>query len=121
MTAIEFNNQIVSLQNPLKYFALKLTADQEDANDLLQETLLKALRYREKFVDPTNLKAWMYTIMKNTFINNYRRVSRQKTIIDSTEESYFLNISKESASETPDSALRYEEIKKEVDRLEDDV
>ena len=59
--------------------------------------------------------------MKNTFINNYRRVSRQKTIIDSTEESYFLNISKESASETPDSALRYEEIKKEVDRLEDDV
>lgn len=121
MTAIEFNNQIVSLQNPLKYFALKLTADQEDANDLLQETLLKALRYREKFVDPTNLKAWMYTIMKNTFINNYRRVSRQKTIIDSTEESYFLNISKESASETPDSALRYEEIKREVDRLEDDV
>jgi RNA polymerase sigma-70 factor (ECF subfamily) len=121
MTAIEFNNQIISLQNPLKYFALKLTADHEDANDLLQETLLKALRYREKFVDPTNLKAWMYTIMKNTFINNYRRISRQKTIIDNTDESYFLNISSETVSETPDSALRYEEIKREVDRLDDDV
>jgi RNA polymerase sigma-70 factor (ECF subfamily) len=121
MTALEFNNQIVSLQNPLKFFALKLTADNEDANDLLQETLLKALKYRDKFVDPTNLKAWLYTIMKNTFINNYRRASRKKTIIDTTDESYFLNLPKSTNDESPDSALRYEEIKKEVDRLDDDV
>ena len=67
MTAVEFNQQLVSFQNPLKYFALKLTADNEDAEDLLQETLLKALRYKDKFQDQTNLKAWLYTIMKNTF------------------------------------------------------
>ena len=73
MTAIEFNQQLISFQNPLKYFALKLTSDNEDAEDLLQETFLKALKYKDKFQEATNLKAWLYTIMKNTFINNYRR------------------------------------------------
>ena len=89
MTAIEFNNQLLSFQNPLKYFALKLTADNEDAEDLLQETFLKALKYKNKFEDKTNLKAWLYTIMKNTFINNYRRAVRKRTIIDNTDDDYF--------------------------------
>ena len=91
MTAIEFNHELLSYQNPLKYFALKLTSDNEDAEDLLQETLLKALKYRDKFQDKTNLKAWLYTIMKNTFINNYRRKVRKRTIMDNTDDDYFVN------------------------------
>ncbi len=121
MTAIEFNTQIISLQNPLRFFALKLTANDEDANDLVQETFLKALRYKDKFVDPSNLKAWLYTIMKNTFINNYRKASKKKTILDSTDEKYFLSNSKETMQETPDSALRFKEVSSVVNNLSDDI
>jgi len=120
MTAIEFNQQILSFQNPLKYFALKLTADQEDAEDLLQETYLKALRYRDKFRERTNLKAWLYTIMKNTFINNYRRSSRSRTFIDDTEENYFINNGKNENNNMPDSEINFKEVKKAIDNLEQD-
>ena len=69
MTAIEFNNQLISLHNSLKFFANTLTSNAEEADDLIQDTYLKALTNRDKFADNTNLKAWTYTIMKNTFIN----------------------------------------------------
>ena len=66
MTTIEFNTAVVKLHKSLRPIALKLTRDMEEANDLMQETLLKAMANREKFTDGTNLKAWLYTIMKNT-------------------------------------------------------
>ena len=70
---------------------MRLTRDPDDANDLLQETLMKAFIHREKFTDGTNLKAWLYTIMKNTFITNYQRLARKKTFVDTTENLHFLN------------------------------
>ena len=73
MTSIEFNYKLTSLHKHLEYFAKKLTNNEDDAQDLLQETFLKALIFKDKFVDSTNLKAWLFTIMKNIFINNYRR------------------------------------------------
>ncbi|MEL6251382.1 MAG: sigma factor, partial [Bacteroidota bacterium] len=73
MTAIEFNTAVVNLHPSLKPIAFKLTRDLEEANDLIQDTLVKALSNRDKFRDGTNLKAWLYTIMKNTFITNYHR------------------------------------------------
>ena len=82
MTAIEFNHQLITLEEKLARFALSLTSNKDDAKDLLQETMLKAITYRDQFVQYTNLKAWTYTIMKNTFINNYRRNVRQNTAID---------------------------------------
>jgi RNA polymerase sigma factor (sigma-70 family) len=72
MSTMEFNSQLASLQDNLTYFAQSLTQNADDARDLVQETYLKALTYRDKFEANTNLKAWTYTIMKNTFINNYR-------------------------------------------------
>ena len=94
MTAIEFNHQLVSLEDHLKRFALSLTSNNEDAMDLIQETYLKALNYRSKFTEHTNFKAWIYTIMKNTFINNYRRNVRKRTIMDNTDDDYFVNSTK---------------------------
>ncbi len=120
MTAIEFNNQLLSFQNPLKYFALKLTADNEDAEDLLQETFLKALKYKDKFEDKTNLKAWLYTIMKNTFINNYRRAVRKRTIIDNTDDDYFVNSTKTHSPISPESEYNYKEISKVIEELNDE-
>jgi RNA polymerase sigma-70 factor (ECF subfamily) len=120
MTAIEFNHQLVSLEDKLSRFALTLTANKEDAKDLLQETLLKALAYREQFVQYTNLKAWTYTIMKNTFINNYRRNMRQNTTFDNTKDLYFLNQNSDTVNLSPEGTFSEKEIKKVIDSLDDD-
>ena len=69
MTATEFNHKLMSFQVSLEHFARKLTTNQEDANDLVQETYLKALTFKDKYVHHTNFKAWLFTIMKNIFSN----------------------------------------------------
>lgn len=117
---MEFYDELLTYQNPLKYFALKLTADNEDAEDLLQETFLKALKYKDKFQEKTNLKAWLYTIMKNTFINNYRRKVKRKTIMDNTDDDYFVNSTKQSSPISPESEYNYKEISKTVNELNDE-
>ena len=73
MDATLFNAALIKLKEGLEYYAYSLTNNRDDAKDLVQDTFLKALIYRDKFEDNTNLKAWTYTIMRNTFINNYRR------------------------------------------------
>lgn len=120
MTAIEFNYQLTNLSGNLERFALSLTSNNEDAKDLLQETFAKAIAYREKFEENTNLKAWTFTIMKNTFINNYRRNIKANTTFDNTEDLYYLNLNKESAFQTPDSEFSVKEIKKKINELSDE-
>ncbi len=83
--------QIVESQSYLQPFAMKLTKDREEAKDLLQETLTKAVRHKEKFQEGTNLKGWMYTIMRNTFISKYHRVTQRYTSLDTQEEAYKLD------------------------------
>jgi len=73
MTQKEFSDTISFHSHSLRSHALNFTKDQEDANDLLQETLLKATRFVSKFEDGTNIKGWLFVIMKNTFINNYKK------------------------------------------------
>lgn len=121
MSAIDFDNQLIAFQKPLKSFAYGFTNNDEEANDLLQETFLKALTYRDKFEESTNLKAWLYTIMRNTFINNYRKAVRANTIIDKTDEQYFINTADtNSGFETPDSMYSHKQISLVVDALEDE-
>ena len=72
MKTVDFTQHLLNVQSELFRFAFKLTADREEANDLLQETSLKALDNEEKFTPDTNFKGWMYTIMRNAFINNCR-------------------------------------------------
>jgi RNA polymerase sigma factor (sigma-70 family) len=91
MTALEFNYKLIGMQTYLEYFAKKLTSNEEDANDLVQETNYKALLFREKYVHHTNFKAWLFTIMKNIFINNYRRNKKAQTFIDTTDNLYHMN------------------------------
>jgi RNA polymerase sigma-70 factor (ECF subfamily) len=105
MTALEFNYQLTSLSESLERFAFSLTTNREDARDLLQETFVKAISYRDKYADDTNLKAWTFTIMKNTFINNYRRTVKSNTTFDHTDDLYYLNLRRESSVEGPDSAF----------------
>lgn len=118
MTAIEFNNKLLGIENKLMYFAYSLTSNGEEAKDLLQETMLKALTNRDKFTDPRNFNSWAYTIMKNTFINNYRRNVKSNTIFNKTENNENLPHKQEAIS--PESEHAYKEIKKKVDALQED-
>ena len=77
MKSLSFRKDLIGVQEELLRFAYKLTANREEANDLLQETSLKALDNEEKYVPDTNFKGWMYTIMRNIFINNYRKIVRE--------------------------------------------
>jgi RNA polymerase sigma factor (sigma-70 family) len=120
MTQIEFTHKLISLQENLQYYANMLTSNREEAKDLIQDTYLKALANRDKFADDTNLKAWTYTIMKNTFINNYRRNQKANTIIDNTEDLFYLNIPRKSEFAAPDSNYSEKEIKKSISRLAPD-
>lgn len=105
-----FKSSILGMQGNLLSFALKLTTNKEEAQDLVQDTTLKALRNEEKYVANTNFKGWMMTIMRNIFINNYRKSARENTVIDSSEDLYHLNLSQDSGLETPDGAYAVNEI-----------
>jgi RNA polymerase sigma-70 factor (ECF subfamily) len=91
MSASEFNQILLSNAEYLRPFAITLTRDSETAKDLMQETLYRAMANHEKYNAGTNLKAWLYTIMRNIFINNYRRISKQKTIFDNSPNEYLIN------------------------------
>ncbi len=120
MTAIEFNQQLISMEANLERFALSLTSNREEAKDLLQETYVKALIYKDKFEEYTNLKAWTYTIMKNTFINNYRKSKRENTTFDNTKDSFYLTNFKESQLMQPESEFSFQELNKAVYALDDE-
>lgn len=105
-----FKSSVIGMQGNLMSFALKLTANKEEAHDLVQDTCLKALDNEDKFVDNANFKGWIMTIMRNIFINNYRRGVRESTIVDTTESLYYLNMVEESRLETPDVAYGATEI-----------
>lgn len=105
-----FISSVLGMQANLRSFALKLTLDKDAAHDLVQDTTLKALNNAEKFVDNTNFKGWMLTIMRNIFINNYRKSARENTMIDTSEDLYHLNLKQDSGIETPEGAFAVNEI-----------
>ena len=105
-----FKSSVIDIQGNLFSFALKLTLNEEEAHDLVQDTMLKALDNESKFDDNANFSGWMMTIMRNIFINNYRKRVRENTVVDATEDLYHLNLSQDSGVETPDSAYAAGEI-----------
>lgn len=84
MEKVEFTQGILAIEQDLRRFAYKLTSDRDSANDLVQDCVLHALDNREKFTYTKNLKGWMYTLMRNIFVNNYRRTIREMNLIDDT-------------------------------------
>ncbi|MBK7710127.1 MAG: RNA polymerase sigma factor [Bacteroidales bacterium] len=120
MTQYEFNNSLLEMKSNLQRFAMSLTSDRDTALDLVQDTYLKAITYKDKFVDYTNLKAWVFTIMKNTFINNYRRNVKENTIIDGTQDLYYINQPHDKGFISPESSFSESEIEKAIDSLSDE-
>ena len=121
MTATEFTLEIAKLRPTLRTFTHRFTYDKEESQDLVQDTLLKALTYRDKFRSDTNLKGWLFTIMRNTYINNYRRTQREKTSRDNTTELYYLNVEDHHTFNRPQERIEFKEIWENIDAMKEEL
>lgn len=121
MSTETFRSKIIGLQRNLLNFAYSLTMNRDDAYDLLQDTTLKALDNSDKYVDNINIKGWLFTIMRNIFINNYRRQARAGVYIDTSDDLYVLNLPQESGLETPEGAYSTKEITAVMCSLNDEL
>ncbi len=117
MSAIEFDQLLLVNSDFLTPFAINLTRDNETAKDLIQETMYRAVANREKYNFGTNIKAWLYTIMRNIFINNYRRKVKQNVILDSTPNDFYLDHNQAAVANLAESRIKLKEIQKEVYNL----
>ncbi|MEI7472756.1 MAG: RNA polymerase sigma factor [Chitinophagaceae bacterium] len=117
MSTIEFSQLLVSNEEYLKPFAVTLTRDNESAKDLLQETFYRALANQEKYYVGTNIKAWLYTIMRNIFINNYRRKSKQQTVFDNSPNDFLLDSKQAVITNDAIANLQMKEIQQALHQL----
>ncbi|MFT6815030.1 MAG: RNA polymerase sigma factor (sigma-70 family) [Sphingobacteriales bacterium] len=120
MTKIEFNFQVAQQVDYLGMYALQFTRNMEEANDLVQETMLKAITYYQKFREGTNLKGWLYTIMKNTFINNYRRTTKINKVITQGDEISQTNLTLSATHNLGESKFIMTDIQNALDNLKVD-
>ena len=121
MSTLEFDTKFNVLTDSLNAFAYNLTKNTEDARDLYQETAIRAITNRDKFRPDTNFKAWIFTIMKNIFINNYRKKVKSNTIIDSTDNLYFLNSGSTLIENDAYRNILMDELNGMIDSLEDNI
>lgn len=117
MRTANFAQDLLSVQTELLNFAYKLTADREEANDLLQETSLKALDNEDKYTSETNFKGWIYTIMRNIFINNYRKALRDQTYVDQTDNQFYLNQNIDIEGDSTEGSYDLKEMRRIVNAL----
>jgi RNA polymerase sigma-70 factor (ECF subfamily) len=119
MTAIEFQYKLIDMQRSLMRFAYSLTTNIDNAQDLVQDTFLNAIKYRDKFAPDTNFKAWTFTILKNIFINKYRREQFHNAYNNQTIDGLFLNSAQTIDSISPDSVFIAKELERAIETLED--
>ncbi len=120
MNTLTFSNQLVEMTDTLRLFTKRFTNNDEESRDLVQDTILKALTYRHRFMDNTNLKGWLYTIMRNIFINNYRRKKRTSEVHDNTESQYYLNVADDVTSNFPVRSLEFKELTEIVESTKEE-
>lgn len=119
MSTLEFNDALIKLENYLRSFAMGFTRNEDDAKDLTQETMLKAIVYREYYTPQTNFKAWVFTIMRNIFINQYRRKVKSGAIFDHSKELYLLTNANNN-DENPTNYMLGKELTKQIRKLGDE-
>ena len=103
-------SRLLELQSNMLNFAFSLTCSRDDAYDLVQDTMLKVLSNHEKYIENTNFKGWVFTIMRNIFINNYRRAARTGSVIDHPENNLQINMTQDHCFETPEGSYIVNEI-----------
>ncbi len=117
----DFDKKIAGELLPLRNYALSLTHDMDDTKDLVQDTILKAYRYQSKFQEGTNLRGWLYTILKNSFINNYRRDMKRNTFLDSTDNSYFIDLPSHKIDNDAETKFIRQDLEAAIDELSFDL
>lgn len=120
MAVMNFTDKVVDYTNNLLPFAINLTKDRESAQDLLQETVYRAITNEDKYQNGTNLKAWLFTIMRNIFINNYRKNQKRNTLIDTTENLYFINYAGTAIENESSTNFVMEDLKRAVNNLSEE-
>lgn len=121
MSTLEFDSKFDDLSHILHSFALNLTKNSDEAKDLYQETAFRAMSNRDKFRPGTNFKAWLLTIMKNIFINNYRKKTKARTIFDSTDNLYYINSGSTTISNRAESRIMMDELSSMIERLDNNL
>lgn len=117
MNNIVFNTQICDHKISLQMFALRFTQNGDDADDLVQDTMLKAIRYSKMYKEGTNLRGWLYTIMKNTFINNYRSNNLRMKTIETKEDLTSFHLMKSADGNLGENQLVSDDINKALKNL----
>lgn len=121
MSTYDFNNRFYELTPVLNAFAYNLTQNADDAKDLYQETAFRAMANREKFLPDTNFKAWLFTIMKNIFINNYRKKVKSNTVLDSTDNHFYLNSGGSLSDNRGDANVLIAELRELIAKLDETI
>jgi RNA polymerase sigma-70 factor (ECF subfamily) len=121
MNALQFQKKLLSIQENMMNFALLLTSNQDDAQDLMQDTALKVLDNRDKFVDNVNFKGWVLTVMRNIFVNNYHKINRIQLAITQKHEFDSLNIIDESGFGLIDHSFQLQEMSQAINQLSDEL
>ena len=121
MNTPQFQEKILNVQDNMFSFAMLLTGNRNEANDLLQDTTLKALDNEDKYIDNINFSGWILTIMRNLFINNCRKVVRTRTVIDQMGDLYHLSLPQDSGFESPECTYAIKEITSAINHLNSDL
>ncbi len=106
----DFTQVLLNNADYLKPYAMSLTRNSETAKDLLQETIYRALANREKYNVGTNIKAWLYTIMRNIFINDYRRRAKKNVVFDASPHEFLLNHKSNTVANVAETNLELKDI-----------
>jgi len=117
MSTLEFNEALIGMENNLHSFAMSFTRNNEDARDLTQETMLKAITYRSYYAPQTNFKAWVFTIMRNIFINDYRKKAKQSTVLDNSPNDFLIDQTYNKVVNDAITNLNLREVNQLIDDL----
>ena len=112
-----FGLTLVQMQDSLFYYALQLTEDRENAKDLVQETSYKALKNRKKLLNGEHVRAWLYTILRNPYINYLRSSQYRQLVFDSDEMNAFSEYREDNSSLLPDEVLMRKELRETISAL----
>ncbi|MBC6994421.1 RNA polymerase sigma factor [Neolewinella lacunae] len=117
MTNQQFLSEMDRLENLLFSFALRLTRNYEDAQDLMQETKLRAYKHRDKFATGTNFKSWTSTIMRNTYINRYRKMKNRRHVNEPVEDMLYAAENRGSITNGGEAKMNMEELQSKLRQI----
>ena len=119
MTSIELSSELLRLETGLRKFAYHLSAKKDDADDLVQETFLRVLQKKDSFAENVNFKSWTFTIMKNIFVDTYRRKRKREIPEDQVIDSFFICKTDSVNFENPHTIYSALEISQNIEQLEE--